>query len=163
MSISKSMRAFTLFELVVVLTIISAIVTVAIPYATRSNEARKMEQECLNLLESIKYAIDLATDTRKATRIIIDPEKKIYSMEIQTEINSYEFKPVTSFSITGYHLGPNTNITDISGFDAEGRKYFLLFDPARQWPDASLTISAKDVVKTITVKGKYVTIYDERI
>jgi prepilin-type N-terminal cleavage/methylation domain-containing protein len=155
--------AFTLFELMVVLVIIAAMVTVVLPYATRSNEALKLTQESLSLAEAIRYVIYLASDTRKPTRIIIDNKNNRYFLETASEISNRDFEPIEDFVGSVYYFGSETRIVDISGFSTEGSDYCLTFEPAKPWPNASISLSSGEQIKTVTIKGKHVEIEDSTI
>ena len=53
-------KAFTLFELVIVLAVISAMVAVVMPFCLRSNEALEIKQGCSDIAQALRYAIDLS-------------------------------------------------------------------------------------------------------
>jgi len=163
MNNNSSAPAFTLIELIIVLMIISTIVTVAVPYATRSNEVRKMNQECRNLVETIKYGIDLASDTKRTTRLILNLPKKAYWLEIETEAHAEDFEPVENFAGWQGYLCQSISITEVSGFQMQGKKYYLSFRPAEKWPSASFMLSVKNTRNRIVVRGKRVVIYEHGI
>ncbi len=159
----SSRRAFTLFELMVVLAIIAAMVTVAVPYATRSNEAMKVRQECLSLAESVRYIADLAVDTKRSTRILVEPGSNSYSLEIANGPGVQDYEPALVSGDVRRYLSRNIRIMDITGFSVGGDGHYLLFEPARPWPNASISLSAGDVIKTIVIAGKRVEIQDSTI
>lgn len=157
------LHGFTLFELIVVLVIIAAMATVVVPYATRSNEGLKMKQECLNIAETVKYAIDFAMDTKRPTRIVINPKNNSYLLEITTGINNQDYKPVEDFQGAVHYFGRYIHIIDMTGFSIDGNGHYLIFDPAKPWPNASICLSTSDVIKTIKIRGKEVEIDDSAI
>ena len=154
---------FTLFELIVVLVIISVMVTITIPYATRSNEGLKIKQECLNIAEAVRYAIDLAMDTKKPTRIVINPKNNSYLLEIATGINNQSYKPTEGFQGIVRYFGQAIHIIDITGFDVDGNSWYLIFDPTKPWSNASFSLSIGDVIKTVKIEGKQVKLEEPTI
>ena len=64
--------AFSLFELVIVLAIISAMVAVVMPFAKRSNDSLKIKQHSSNVAQDLRYAIDLAQKSRRAVKFIFN-------------------------------------------------------------------------------------------
>lgn len=159
----RPLHAFTLLELMIVLVIIAAMVTVAVPYATRSNKSLKMKQECLSMAEAIKYVADLAMDTKKPTRITINPKTNSYLLEIATGINNQSFKPIEGFGGSIRYFGQSVRIIDMTGFSIEGKERCLVFEPTRPWPNATISLSSDDAIKTIKIRGKQVEIEDSTI
>jgi prepilin-type N-terminal cleavage/methylation domain-containing protein len=154
---------FTLLELMIVLVIIAAMVTVAVPYASRSNKSLKMKQESLSMAEAIKYAADLAMDTKKPTRIVINLKTNTYLLEIAAGINNQSFKPIEGFGGNIRYLGQSVHIIDMTGFSIEGKEHGLVFEPTRPWPNATISLSSDDAIKTIKIRGKQVEIEDSTI
>jgi len=152
---------FTLVELIIVLAIISAMVKVLLPYATRSNDSLKVKQQCLDMAEVIKYAIDLAINTRKSTRITINPKNKSYLLEMATQTNSYQ--PIEGFHGTVRYISRAANIMDIQGFCCDANDQYLIFDPTGKWPDASISLSTEDSIETIKIRGRCVEIEESTI
>ena len=156
-------RAFTLFELMVVLVIIAVMVTVVVPHATRSNEALRTTQECLSLADAIRYIADMAIDTKLSTRILLNPESNSYLLEIASGMDNRDFEPLEAFGNAVRYLSQGIRITDVTGFNFEGNKYCLVFEPTRPWPVASISLSTKDEIKTIIIRGKRVQIEESTI
>lgn len=155
------LHGFTLFELIVVLVIIAAMATVVVPYATRSNESLKIKQECLDMVETIKYAVDLAMDTKRPTRIVINSKNNSYLLEIATGINNQNYKPIEVLRVR--YFGRSVDVIDTTGFTVDGNGRYLIFDPARLWPNASICLSTSDAIRTIKIKGKQVEIDNSAI
>ena len=154
---------FTLLELIIVLAIISAMMTVILPYATRSNEGLRMEQECLNIAQAVEYAMSLCADTKRPTRLVVNIEERSYSVEIASEFSSRHFLPTEDAFGTVRYLGRDIHVMDLDGFDIEDKGYFLLFDPADVWPEATISLAAGNTVRTIKINGKRVEIEDSTI
>jgi prepilin-type N-terminal cleavage/methylation domain-containing protein len=155
--------AFTLFELMVVLVIIAAMVTVVLPYATRSNEAMNITQESLSLVEAIRYVIDLASDTQRPTRLTIDSKNNCYFMETASGASNRDFKPIEEIGNAAHYFGSEIHILDMTGFSTDGSDYHLIFEPARPWPNASVSFSSGELIKKVTIRGKCVEIEDSTI
>lgn len=147
----------------VVLVIIAAMVTVVLPYATRSNEALKITQESLSLAEALRYAIDLASDTKRPTRITIDCENNCYFLEIASGISNRDFKPIEDIGSAVHCFCSEARIIDITGFSVEGSDHCLTFEPARPWPNASVSFSTGEQIKTVTIRGRRVEIENSTI
>jgi hypothetical protein len=147
----------------IVLVIIATMVTVVIPYATRSNEALRTTQECLGLADAIKYIADIAIDTKLSTRILLNPESNSYMLEIASGTGNRDYEPLDTFGNTIRYLNKGIRITDVTGFSYEGSNYCLVFEPTRPWPNASISLSTKDEIKTIIIRGKRVEIEESTI
>ncbi len=156
-------RAFTLIELIVVMVIIAAMVTVIMPYATRSNEAMRIEHDCLSLAEVFRYAADLAADTGRPARVVINSGNNSYMLETADRTDGQNFVPVEYLGGTVHSFDPKIRIVDMAGFRIDGDSYQLVFEPSMPWPQASISISAADRIKTITIRGKRVEIEESSI
>ena len=162
-AIKQGRRAFTLFELVIVLAIIAAMVAVAAPYATRSNKTLKVESQCMSLAESIEYIAVLAMETKRATRLLIDPATNEYSLEIANGPGVEDFESVLISGRTRRYLSRDIRIVDMSGFSIDAGSHCLLFELSKPWPRASISLSDGDVNKTIIITGKRVEVEDSAI
>jgi prepilin-type N-terminal cleavage/methylation domain-containing protein len=152
---------FTLFELVVVLAIISAMVAVVLPFCKRSNDSLKVKQHSSNIAQSLRYACDLAEKRNKAVKFIFDEKQRSYHLQIEGSENSFE--PLDDFTGTEQFLDEGIQVADTEGFEQAGSEYTLVFDPQKLWPDASIKLSTKDLTVQIRVKSKYVDIQEEGI
>ena len=97
-------RAFTLIEMIVVMVIIAAMVTVILPYAAKSNDAMKVEHDCLSLAEAFRYAADLAADAGLAARVVIDSQNHSFMIETANPTDEQTFVPIEYLGGTA-HLG----------------------------------------------------------
>ena len=156
-------RAFTLFELMVVLVIIATMVTLVVPYATRSNEALRTAQECFSLADAIRYIADITMDTKRSTRILLSPESNSYLLEIASGTDSRDYEPLEAFGNAVRYFSQGIRITDVTGFNFEGSNYCLVFEPTKPWPKASISLSTRDEIKTITIRGRRVQIEESTI
>ena len=156
-----SFAGFTLFELVVVLAIISAMVAVIMPFCKRSNDGLKIRQAGSSIAQALRYAIDMAEKRNKAVKFIFNEKYKSYCLAIETPENNFE--PVDDFTGKEQFLNENIQLFDIEGFEQIGQEYFLSFDPKKMWSNAWLSFSTSDLVVTIKIKSKYVEIQEESI
>lgn len=152
---------FTLFELVIVLAIISAMVAVVLPFCKRSNDGLKIKQHSSSIAQTIRYAIDLAQTRNKAVKFIYNEQYRSYNLQIEDSENSFE--PVDNFAGTERFIDKNIHLFDIEGFEQTGQEYFLAFNPKRPWPNAWISFSTNDLTVTIRIKSKYVEIEEESI
>lgn len=154
---------FTLFELIIVLAIISAMVTIVLPYATRSNNDLNLRQECLNVAETIKYGIDLANNSKDLIRIVIRPDEKCYLLEIAKRSTPQNFEPVQTYQGKIRYFDQKFKILDIENFNTEGKGHYLIFDSKQPWPSGSFSLSSEDTIRTINIKGQRVEIEETTI
>ncbi|MHC4475957.1 MAG: prepilin-type N-terminal cleavage/methylation domain-containing protein [Planctomycetota bacterium] len=154
---------FTLLELVIVLLIISAMVTVIMPYAGRSNETLRLEQEALNIAETIRYAIDRAITGNESTRFVIDPQDRCYWLQAAAGINSVDFRPIDDVHGAARHFGQAIHVIDVDGFDVGAKGYYIIFDSRNIWPNASISLCVDEKVKVIKILSRRVEIEDSTI
>lgn len=147
----------------VAMVIIATMVTVVLPYATRSNKAMEIRQESLSLAESVMYAIETASDTQRPTRITIDSKNNCYYLETASEISNSDFKPIEGIGIAVHYFGSGIRIIDLTGFTTDASVYHLIFEPANPWPNASVSFSSGELIKTVIIRGKRVEIEDSTI
>ena len=154
-------RAFTLVELLVVLTIVAALAMVIAPYATHSNEGLSLEQECLDVAEVARFAVQCAMDQQHPTRLVVDLKQASYRVEIARDPGRQEYRPVEKLDGLHHALGPGVRILRLDGFTAAGDTSYLVFDPAANWPSADVSLVAGTTVKTISIRGKHVEIAEQ--
>ena len=152
--------AFTLIELIVVLTILATMTAIVLPYGKRSNKHLKVKQECLNLAGILTYSINYASEASKPTRTTIDLKRRIYFLEAASSINSSDFMIVP---VGGRELRPlsqNLYVTNIDGFEVNTNGYYIVFDPLKPWPKASISLSDEETTHTIIIDGKRIEVAD---
>lgn len=153
--------AFTLTELIIVLVIISAMVAVAVPHATRSNNGLKLEQACGDMVEAVKYAMNYTMDTKTRSRLVIDCTAGSYVIEAATGVHEQDFEPLEDSRAMSRPLAPGVHIVDFEGLTASQKnRYCLVFDPGLAWPHAYISLATKDTLKTIRIAGRGVGIED---
>jgi len=152
---------FTLFELVVVLAIISAMVAVVMPLVQRSNDGLKIKQAAADIAQVIRYAIDLADKRKRPVKFTYNDKYKSYRLEIEQDQDSFE--PVDDFTGSERFLDENIVLFDIEGFEQTGQEYFLVFDPQKAWQDAWISFTTEDLIMTIKIELRYVEIEEESI
>ena len=152
---------FTLLELVIVLAIISGMVAVVIPFAKRSSDGLKTREQSQNMAQTIRYAIDLAQNNRRAVKFIFNSKNKSYCLEADSGDDNFELAEGFLGSIR--YMDKDIYISDIDGFSQDGKSFFLIFDPKRPWPTAWLSLATKDSIETIKINGKNVQIEETGI
>ena len=158
------LHGFTLIELMIVLMIMSTMVAIIVPYATRSNKNLSIKQEVLSLELAIKYIMDLAIDKQLPTRIVLDRKINSFTLEIANSKNNRNFQPIEKLSDIGNHyFNKGIHILNFDGFEIEGNSYYLVFDPSKSWPSESVSLSINDLISTINIKGKRIEIRNEEI
>jgi type II secretory pathway pseudopilin PulG len=146
-----------------VLVILAAMVTVTIPYATRSHDGLKLDQESRNVAEAIRYATHLAGSTNQPVRFVLDTQNSCYLLERATAAKE-DYVPIEDSNGAIRHLDPKIRIADITGFDPAGKdRYCLSFNSERPWPQAALGLSLGDLFKTVRVAGKLIEIEDAQV
>ena len=154
-------RGFTLFELVVVMAIISAMIAVALPLCRRSNEGLKITQDSSNIAQALRYAIDLAERKNIAVRFVFNDRYRSFHLEI--EESGSLFAPLDDFAGKETFIDKSIHLFDIEGFQQDGPEYVLTLEPQNQWPSAWISLATTDLTKTIRVRGKYVAVEEESI
>jgi len=145
-----------------VLVIITAMVMVAVPYATRSNDGLALDQACRDVAEGLKYALSHATDSRRPTRFVVDLTEKSYALEAIGAVDGRTFEPLEDARGRTRYLESKVGIVDVEGFAVTGKnRYGLVFDPFQPWPYASMALAIEDALATVRVAGKVVHIEAE--
>jgi prepilin-type N-terminal cleavage/methylation domain-containing protein len=152
--------AFTLFELVVVLAIISALAAMVVPFSRRSNEALKVRQHSSSIAQMLRYALSLAENSN-SVRFVFDSKSMSYSLEAADDTGN--FRRSEDFVGQKRFLDNNIYLSDIDGFDQAGREYFLAFDWRLPWPQAHISLSTKDVTETIRINARSVEVEEQSL
>ena len=148
----------TLLELVIVLAIIAIMITVIAPYASRSNDSLEIENQIMEIADSILYAIDSTQINHLKSRFCFDTAQNAFYLETSDQDGNYY--PISASIGRKRYLSPNCNVMDVEGFDTQGKCFFIEFDPDRNWPAGSFTILSNDIKKTIAVRSRTVTVED---
>jgi len=149
-------KGFTFAELLVVLVIMAALVCIAAPYATQTNNSQKLKQESLNIAITFDFLIDEAINTGRAAKFTLNSNKKTYWLEIAAKENFQQFVPLEGYLGLPHRLGSDLFIIETTGFDSDMKNEFLVFDPARPWPSASITLANKYEAAAIRIEGAHV-------
>lgn len=157
----KIRDGFTLIELIVVLAIISAMISVVLPFAGRSNEGLKIKEQGRDIAETIKYALDLAQNSHKQVKFVINTQDKSYQLQTADDKGFFTILESSLGSIR--YIEQVVVIGDIDGFTSEGQGLTLIFDYRKPWPKASFSLSTKDLKEVITINGKSVNIEETSI
>ena len=152
---------FTLFELIIVLAVISAIVGVALPYATKSNHVLNMRQDALNIAETFKYSIDLAQSRNRKIKISINSKNRTY--RLLKENDSEQYEPLEGYFGIGRRFDKDISVANIEGLTNKADEWSLVIDPAKVFPEASLELISKDIIVKIIITGRKVAIEETSI
>ena len=154
--LTRDNSGFTLIELMVTLMIISSMLFFVLPRTQRSQKSRDHYEVYTTLVETIHYAIDIATQTNQAVSLILDLEDNSYYASMD-----YYPKGVKEDILRQVHyLSKDISFADCQGFESHGSLLALRFDPIRPWPVASVVVKSTDVQKEIQLNAGSVTIQD---
>ena len=152
--------AFTLIEMIIVMAIISAMMTVVIPYAANSQRAMRLKLTAIDLAQTIDYAINHAIHNKIPTRILIDTKTPAFSLETATSTDPLIFDTATRINPATTVLPKNIRFADFDGLSHTNSNWQIVFNPAETWPDASITLASEYAEININIRGKYVTASD---
>ncbi|MHC4397100.1 MAG: pilus assembly FimT family protein [Planctomycetota bacterium] len=117
--ISDKSKGFTLFELVVVLAIISAMVAVVLPFCKRSNDGLKIKQGSRNIAQALRYAIDFAQKRNIAVKFIFNEKYNRLKIPVSANIQGViqSVPPVISYGVvnTGSRYSRIIKIKEVTG------------------------------------------------
>lgn len=142
------------------MTIISAMMTVVIPYASNSRRAAQLKVTAIDLAQTIDYAINHAIHNRIPTRILIDTKTPAFSLEAATSTDSLIFDTATLINPATTVLPKNLRFADFDGLTLANSNWQIVFNPAETWPEASITLASDYAEININIRGKYVTASD---
>jgi len=152
---------FTLFELIVVLAVISAIVGVILPYATKSNVVLNIRQDALNIADTFRYGIDLAQSRNSKVKISINRIGRGYQLLLENENGQYE--PIEGYFGTGRRFNKDIFVANVEGLANEADGWGLVIDPGEAFPEASFELRSKDIIVKIIINGRKVAIEETSI
>jgi prepilin-type N-terminal cleavage/methylation domain-containing protein len=152
--------AFTLIEMIIVMAIISAMMTVVIPYATNSRSSAQLKLTAIDLALTIDYAINHATHKKKPTRILIDTKTPAFSIETATSTDPLIFDSAPQITPATTVLPKPLRFTDFKGLTHANKNWQIIFDPDEPWPKALITLASDNAEISVNIRGKYVTATD---
>jgi prepilin-type N-terminal cleavage/methylation domain-containing protein len=154
---------FTLTELIIVLTIIAVMVVIIMSHTNRSRQGLTLREEASNMLWAIHYVIDLAKNSNRSTRIVIDPKENTYALQIATEATDQNYQAVEGFLGLPHRFDPSVRIMNTTGFEATAGKEYLVFDPRYPWPEAFVSLVNNEKAMVIRIRGRQVEVDDANI
>ena len=153
-------KGFTLIEVLLVLVILSTMVAVTLPYATRSHDSLRLEQEVRNLADAVRYATQLAENTNRPIRVLLDTTRGCYCLQTTT-LDAQEYVSIEDPIGVLRYLDPKVRIVNVEGFESDERdQHYLSLDPRKPWPEAALDLSAGDWRRKVKVTGRRVEVED---
>jgi len=130
MQVSWRRAAFTLVELLVVLTIIAVTAAMVVPRLQGSLRAMRVREAALTLAESIRFAQMLAVDRQRTVRIRIDRGHRRYFLERVERPYSDVFVRVEEVSDRVGILPENVHFQEVRfTYEAEKAEDVLVFEP----------------------------------
>lgn len=151
---------FTLFEMIVVLAVISTAVAVAMPYATRSNYILSIRQDALNIKDTLYYSIDLAQNLNSKIKLSINTRNKTYCL---LKENDSRYEPVEGYFGITRGFNKNISVGNTEGLINQADECYLIIDPTRTLPDATLELGSKDIIIKIIITARKVDIEETGI
>jgi len=149
-----------LIEVLLVLVILSTMVAVTLPYATRSHDSLRLEQEVRNLADAIRYATQLAESTNRPVRLLLDTTRGCYSLQT-TALDAQEYVSIEDPIGVLRYLDTRVRVVSVEGFESdEQNQHYLSLDPRKPWPEATLDLSAGDWLRKVKVMGRQVEVED---
>lgn len=149
----NAMRSgFTFAELMIVLGIITVLVAVTVPYATRSNEHARLCREAANIDSALQYCVDLALSGEKPVRFVLNAQRRTYGLE-SLSLDGVTFEPLQGYLGRARQLNRTFTISDPEGFNCDAESQYLVFDAAQPWPTASFMISNMEEAYIIRIEG----------
>lgn len=144
-------KAFTLVELLVVLTIIAVVAGVVTPYARGSISGLRVRDAALTLAAHIRYAEALAIEKRKPTRILIDVEQATFRVQLANDLVGIAYSTAPGVTGPSIQLPEAIKFGHVDlGMAPDGLLNTLQFNPNGQWSTGQLSLT--DGRETCTVK-----------
>ena len=152
---------FTLIELLLVLVIIATIITVTVPFASRSNEHQNIQQQALNVKAIIDYSIDSSINNNLPTKIVFSFKDNSYWIEVSDgSVSRHNFRPLEAYPGGEHYLGKDVLSFSTEGFSQSGNESYLIFDPEITWPQAMVNIIGKNSSQDIHIHDGRVDLQD---
>jgi prepilin-type N-terminal cleavage/methylation domain-containing protein len=156
-SIKYRNKAFTLVELLIVMTIIVAMISVAAPYAKNSNKETLVLNEALNIKELLFYAIDISRSSNSAIRFIHSKIDRSYWLQTSNLQGQSEFKKLDNSLGTPHHYDNAIQSIITEGTESTKGFDYIIFDPRKQPPtDITIRLETLDCWAELTVDKKNV-------
>ena len=145
---------FTLVELMLVMVIMAAILTVVVPRSQRSDRALEVEQHSLDMAALVRYAVDLADRTGRRTRVAVDTTRNTYHLEMADRDNPDRYEATPDAFGQVRFIGAHIRLVT-EGFDTDRYIDTLVIDPYADLPvDARISLLTHDVHEQVTVNGR---------
>jgi len=157
----RSTNAFTLAEILVVLTILALTAGIAIPRAEKTSSFNTLRQESLNLLAAARLALDYAARNNAATRLLLDTKSPAFVLQVSSPDDPDTFLPLPGAAGQTRFLRPDFYFYQSEGFSKLGDNLILSLDPRHPWPLAKLTLVYRNQSQTISIAGQNFEITDE--
>jgi len=135
-------NAFTLVELLVVLTIIGVTAAVVVPRLRGGFGGMRGREAALTLAQTIRLAQMLAVDRQRTVRLHIETEQGRYRMELATDAAGTEFTAAPGMAGVTVALPEHVRFEDVGfAFDTDGSPDVLEFAPDGTWSSGRLVLT----------------------
>jgi len=111
----KSVQAFTLIELIIVMALLAGFVALSLPSFSRSFKARGMDQEATQLLALMEYARDEAISQGVPMTVWIAPDTGDYGVAAKESYSGDKSREKTISLNPDFHFDPVEASPDASG------------------------------------------------
>ena len=150
----RSDTGFTLFELIVVLGIISTMLLIVLPFCKRSNTNLELKQTGNNIAQILRYAIDLAERRNKRVKFVYLRALNSYRLDVFTDEGHFE--PTNNFTGRDKYISNNVELYDMEGFDQDKDAYFIEFNPKKKFLKRKISFCSNDLIFEIKIDAKYI-------
>ena len=159
---AKGIDGFTFVELMVVLAILSIMVTVVLPYANRTGRHAQLQQESANLETALILLIEQAKRSQRPTRLVVDTIEQSYQLQQASNRPDEDFEPLPGNLGQVRFISRSCSFDELDGFQSDGKKTVLLFDPSRPWPHGSLTLIDELETVRLEFRGQIIEWHNEQ-
>jgi prepilin-type N-terminal cleavage/methylation domain-containing protein len=159
--VSAGAGGFTLLELMIVLAVISAVVGVTLPYASRSNHVLSIRQDGLNIAQAFQYGIDIAESRNNKVKITLDPVERSYQLLTENQDGWYE--PLEGYFGIARRFSQDVSLDNVEGLTRAGDEWQFIIDPAEIFAEADFELRAKEIIIKIVISGRGVKVEETGI
>ena len=138
----RTRNAFTLVELLVVLTIIGVTAAVVVPRLRGGFGGMRAREAALTLAQTIRLAQMLAVDRQRTVRLHVETEQGRYRMELATDSTGTEFTAAPAVAGMTVALPEHVRFEEVGfAFDTDGSPDVLVFAPDGTWSSGRLVLT----------------------
>lgn len=148
-------KGFTLVELLIVMTILVAMVSIAAPYARNSNKGTLALNEALNIKELIYYAMNKSRSSNIALRLVHSKTDRSYWLEKSELQDQYEFEELENSFSTAHYYDKAIQSISIANAEELNKLEFITFDPRKELStNISIRLETLDCWAKLTISKR---------